>query len=606
MKMLLAEISQTFCFRMLIVFFLVAGGFATQAEGLKAKVAGASKKSDLLQPANVPAPGDFASYTMAMKKKSAASGSERTPATATQVTGPLYSADHRPTASDLNRDQVLNAIYTAFERIKTAEDLERFLKEQDELYSTGGASLAAQFLRANLSLLRPWRSIIFKVSPVYDQDYVFNFKNSNQVLKSFSGGVYVPSRVITNWAVGHIRSLATVMSIYLPTDQWDAGFDYLVSPRNPASIKAAAGEGAADPNSISNDHLYFIADLQKYLIEFVAPSVRTAILRLNEISDAVGDQYLLLDNRILYMSQQGYAEGVDQYKLISQPEILQAIAVLEYGLHALYTFCAYDFNQMPRYFAEVGKVKGLGGFLPWVQPGGTDEDKVEGVLREKNKVEMDIKSFFGIKGKYEKFMTLHPMGKQSLQEAFRRLRYSVKARALAWEIAKKRRITNNPHIMTRWERLSPYQRQIDHKIANAIAMTYPTQPTGTDVNSLNPEFSEGDLGLLRSTPTAFKSAISSEIVKIKLAKFYLDPVKDLKKLMPIGYKDGEKWLMPYGEQFRYRNFYYKQADQWDGIWGQYVDLGGKGDPADVQQATRIVRQSWGGHALSAWMFVFAK
>lgn len=377
-------------------------------------------------------------------------------------------------------------------------------------------------------------------------DYVFTASLATLAIE-FESFIYRSVDLVDNYK--SLRSMFinwlmlndSVQKVYLPTKQADALFSYVTEPPEQGAPRA----GFSD-----------MAKMQAMLYE-TAERYKKVYNALAAIK--LGSSPLIFDNKLVYGTG-AFGDDIKRYYEIGDAELQATLASLAMSIHGIYVFNAYNLDAVPELAQDVGHLFGLDGFR-WGDPEGTTTKKKVDLIK-----------------KFPQFWTLKEVsGPKDMAAAYKYFALAANHADLAYKSIEKRDNTTDKEV-TAFDRffLNP-MRQSAHSIPNRRA-----------VDNL--------LAMIQGE-TKVRSQITGEEITINLKQFYQNPPKDMKRLLPIKFV-GES-AGPEGAQFKqtpgglkYRNYSWGSPTAWsDQDYKPYL---GVTSSTDVQKASRILVQSWGG------------
>jgi hypothetical protein len=343
--------------------------------------------------------------------------------------------------------------------------------------------------------------------------------------------------LLVNWVMMN----DTMQKVYLPTKQAEAVFAYLTEPQDQGTLKPQIKDMKA-----FQDALYRVADRYKKVYNTLS-------------AIKLGTTPLVFDNKMVYGTG-SFGDDIKRYYEVGEPELQATLAALAMGIHGIYVFNAYNLDNLPELAQNIGHLFGLDGFR-WGDPEGTTSKKKVELIR-----------------KFDKFWTLKTdTGSQDMAEAYKYFALATNHADVAYKAAKKRDKLDDKEIMS-----------FDRFFINPMRQSLNSIPNKRAVDNL--------LAMVRGE-TKVRSQVTGEEITINMREFYLNPPKDLKSLMPVKFvDDGEG---PSGAQYKktaggvkYRNYSWGSPTGWNEE--NYKPYLGVSSSLDVQKASRILVQSWGG------------
>ncbi|MEN9724308.1 MAG: hypothetical protein RJB38_2294 [Pseudomonadota bacterium] len=425
----------------------------------------------------------------------------------------LTETDLKPDFKDM-RDRIL--------RIKTARELHQILLEMDRDENYDRYSDDLKYFAAQAVLLMPFRSIVYRLRPILE--------NSNKTVHSSS--------------VTLVKSLASGLRIFLPTDQWEAAFQYVTAPSE---------------EDATNTQFKRISEFQKALIDQVTPQFVRAARRIQALHSKTDRQPIIWDNKLLYGSGT-FEDNLDRFVAHGQAELSATLSFLHMSLHTSYVFGAYFQDDLPEVAHALGRLVGVDGFRREflfgsdANLGVTAEDRVE-VLRKRE---------------FKNFLVLYPeAGVPMMERALQHLHASIFYMDAGW-----RSLAEGEQ--NQFAILNPANFTSDRRVAEARLKSMKDMLAGR---------------------TAIRSVVTGDVVEIDLPSFFKKPVTDLKTLLPTAFDNGPAKLKirgNSGREYEYRNYFRGRATGWDQqAWQTMLP-----NHDDAGKAIRVLSQSWGGDYLS--------
>lgn len=436
--------------------------------------------------------------------------SSRRPASAARTLG---EADLEADFKEM-RDRIL--------RVKKAEELDQILREMDRDENYERYSDNLKYFAAQAVLLMPFRSIAYRLRPILEK--------SNKTVHSSS--------------ITLLKSLASNLRVFLPTDQWEAGFKYVTAPSS---------------DDASNVQFKRISEFQKALVEQVAPQFIRAARRIQALKGKGPRSPIIWDNKLQF-GPGTFEDNLDRFVAHGQPEVHATLSFIHMSLHATYAFCAYFQDDLPTVAYELGRLVGVDGFRaqflfgPDSDLGVTAEDRTT-VLR---------------KPKFQNYLAIYQeAGPVLMTRSLAHLKASIYYMDASWRSLAEGE--SNPHAI-----LNPSAFASDRRVAEARLKTMKDMVNGK---------------------TAIRSAVTGEVVEIDLPAFFRNPVADLKTLLPTTFDNSPAELKirsASGRSYEYRNYFRGRPTGWDQkSWLQMLP-----NRDDVAKSLRVLNQSWGGDYLS--------
>jgi hypothetical protein len=422
------------------------------------------------------------------------------------------SVDEKDLAEDFK------AFRTKFLAVKTADELDALLVEAEKNYDSYSPDL--KYFVAQVELIRPYRAIVHRMRPLFEH-----------------------TKSVHSVAVTTLKSMASNLRVYLPTDQWEAGFAYVTVPSSDPAL---------------NTQFQSIREFQDFLVTTI-PNLYRAMTRLNALYKGGLQKPLVWDNKLFYGTGT-FEDGLDRYRTHDFPELLTTMTSLRLTAHSILVFCAYNQNEFLDFFEDMGRLAGLNGFNFLTELGVSAQERAK-VWKKR---------------KYQSFLTLseNDVGKQLMKEAFIHLKAAVFYTNTAWKHLDGK--ADSDYSVLSFGRFQMDRRAIELRLKNMMDM----------VNG----------------PTSIRSPITGEVVDVNLPAFFSNPPSNLKQLLPTQFDKSPEFLSvksTSGERVEYRNYFRGRAIGWDnGAWAPYFPSAAGQSSDYMMKAVRVLRQSWGGDYLS--------
>jgi hypothetical protein len=402
-----------------------------------------------------------------------------------------------------------------FLKLKTAEELDAFIVELEKNYDSFKDE-DQRFFVAQLLPLKELRGVVWRSMPVFNK-----------------------AKITHSYVLTALKNSQASMKIFLPTEQWEAGFEYITTPY--------VRDGKI-PETFNSE-----AELVAYFAGPVRASLLQAAKRIQKID--LSDKTIVWDNKLLF-GKASFVDDVDRFRLVGEVERLSTLASIHGALAQVTYQRAYSSENAMKLYQDMGKLYGVDGFLSEVD--GAPSSKRTQVLR---------------KPAYKNYGTLVEDGDKWMALSFNHLQESVRLTATIWDQIKRedRPLTEAFLFDTSFARA--YERGSDLSIANMLAMV--------------------------DGPAQIRSGITGETVTVDLPSFYRNPPQDLKVFLPTSFHSGSEWkeaklkdASGKVQVVKYRNYDIGRGVDWNAT--AYRQLfpslkSGKDVPTNV----RVVSQSWG-------------
>ncbi|MGZ3789112.1 MAG: hypothetical protein ACXVLQ_11350 [Bacteriovorax sp.] len=409
-----------------------------------------------------------------------------------------------------------------FLKIKTADELDAKLTELDKNYEKL-ASDDIKFIAAQLVPMRALRGLVWRLIPTVED-----------------------TKIMHSILLTQVKNLAVNMKIFLPTDQWNAAFDYITQPfvQNGHFPYTKTGEAIAQFPKGSE------LQVQAYIRSVVVPLLRTAALRLEKLD--LSEDQVIWDNKLLY-GPGSFPSAMDRYSLVGEVEKQISLTYLYGTLSELTYQSAYSQEGGMKMNQQISKLYGWDSFFSQVD--GVPASRRIKIIRD---------------SKFSGWGKIFEDGQKWLNSSWTYLARSVEHGELAWTAMKNRQVSemylaDNSYAL-------PFQRPISLRLDNLKKMI------------------EG--------PTMIRSFITEETTTVNLKDFYLSPPTDLKDLYATQFEEGpEMNSIPLKtnsgvQKFSYRNYFRGRPTGWKmDVYKRYFPQVKNG--ADLQNTARILSQGWG-------------
>ena len=412
-----------------------------------------------------------------------------------------------------------------FYAVNNPESLTKLIRDYSIKYAT--LSPETQLVVAHLRVLAPFRGIFYRLRKIFE--------------KNDPGAVH--SSVVTA-----LRGFAASMGIFLPTEQWRAGFDFLSIPSR---------EDAESRQFTS------IRDFQDHFLKTrVNHALNQAIVDLTALYNT--SPKILVDSKLAYGTGT-FPDKVDRFKVVDAGELSFDLANFEMAQFRIHMFCAYNHDDILEASESYGRLAGINGFLPGALAdlGLSSRDRVKQVMNKYptflEKFEKDKKG--GI-------------GDQEMATAYVHLTNAISYAKHAWEFIGEKR-EPGPYDFLKTASIRARAPDMARKFKTIDAMI--------------------------SGNEDITSRITGKPVKIKLENFFTNPPANLHAFLPTHWDESPKQhdvFSKSGKKLTFRDYYRGKADAWDTkAWEPYVPSAkGKG-PTYVADVLNTLKTSWGGEFL---------
>lgn len=402
-----------------------------------------------------------------------------------------------------------------FVKIQSSEELETFLTDLEKNYESFKED-DQRFFAAHMIPLREFRGVVWRSFPVFNQ-----------------------AKITHSFVLTMMKSSSASMHIYMPTEQWKAGFDYVTQPyvRDGKIVNAFRTE----------------ADINAFMAGAVRNSLLKAARRLQAID--LRDKWIVWDNQLLF-GQASFADSLDRYRMVGEVERISSLASLHGAMSQITFQRAYSSEHSVKLFKDLGKLYGTDGFLSEID--GAPSSKRAAVMRRKD---------------FTNYGVLLSDGSKWMDLSLRHLQESVRLSATVWDQIKREDRPATDAFLFDASFARAYERGGDLSIANMLAMV------------------EG--------PTQLRSGITGETVTVDLPAFYRNPPRDLKGFLPTAFEQGDEWKQVQLKDgsgqlhaLKYRNYNIGRGVNWSKDSYRQIFPGLK-NGTDVPTHLRVASQSWG-------------
>lgn len=419
------------------------------------------------------------------------------------------------------------AFRNAFLSVKNAEQLEALLNTSVAQYDNYSDDV--KLFVSQLQMLIPLRGVVWRMRPLFEQ-----------------GGFFHGTKSSHSMAVSSIRFIESMMKIYLPTDQWNAGFEYLTSP----SAKMTNAQ-----------QFQTVRAFQNYLLTEVRPELEKATNQVTAIWPKSANQIYVWDLKMAYGAGT-FEDGIRRYQGMASPEVEVTLGAMHSSLNNLFVFAAYNQEKLMQVMEKVGQTIGINGFKPGAELGVTSEEEVN-----------VLNSFGG-----DHFLMLRKsktqnIGKLMMGQAFYHLQATVNFYDLAYKQLQKTSSSNTAMAINPIFFQEGWTKGIRDGLAKMEAMI--------------------------SGPAKVRSSVTGHEVTIDLPALFNNPPEQLLAFLPTGWDHqgpaefnvkNEK-----GEPLTYRNYSRGRAIAWNNAaWAPYVTSAAGKDPHYMAEAAQTLFMATGG------------
>lgn len=414
-----------------------------------------------------------------------------------------------------------------FLKIKTADELDAKLTELDKNYDKL-QSEDVKFMAAQIIPMRALRGLVWRLIPTVED-----------------------TKITHSLLVTQVKSMAVNMKIFLPTDQWNAAFDYISQPFVQNGQFPFTEEGVAVAQFPRGSEIH----VQAYLRNVVIPMLRTSALRMEKLD--LSDDQVVWDNKLLY-GPGSFPSAMDRYSLIGEVEKQSSLTYTYGTLSELAYQSAYSQQGAMKMNQQISKLYGWDAFLSQVD--GVPASKRINIIR---------------KPEFASWGVMYDDGQKWLNASWAYLARTVEHGDLAWTAMKNRPVSET--FFADNSSALPFQRVVGLRMDNLKKMM------------------EG--------PTMVRSFITDETTTVNLKDFYLNPVHDLKDLYATQFEGGDEMksmtlqTKSGAKKLSYRNYTHGRPTGWKvEVYKKYFPKVNNG--SDLTNTARILSQGWGTSAVA--------
>ena len=417
---------------------------------------------------------------------------------------------------DIAGEDLLSKEYKAFRKtflaIKSSSEIDGLLKNLDAHYATSPDDL--KFAAVQLVPLLAFRSIVYRMVPLAEQ-----------------------AKVTQSMLLTMVKQMSSGMHVYLPTDQWAAGFAYVTEPSDLAQTRFKSE-----------------ADLQLALASEVLPQLTNSAKRLRELNFSRAS--VVTDSQLMYGTA-SFSDNMNRYRQVGEAERYGEIANIHLGISWISMFCAYNLDHMFELSQDLGRLYGVDGFEFWKGVEGAPASRRAEILSDP---------------KYASFLTLSKYGTDWTQTSLKHLKQAVLYSNVVWMETKGRPASESSALDPAF--INPAGKQIDLTLPSVKAMI--------------------------AGKAQITSAITGEKMDIDLPAFYNNPPQDLKALLPNHFDESPllnskslKTADGSTQTVQYHNYLSGRATGWNVAAYQKFFPDVKSS-ADIARSAKILSQTWGG------------
>lgn len=402
--------------------------------------------------------------------------------------------------------------------IKTADDLYQFLSWINDDSNYNKLSDDAKFAAAQMTPLLAFQGFY------------------NRAMKLVESEPIAHSMVVTT-----LRTFASGVIVYFPTEQWTAGLKYLVMP-----------------SSTMGGDITTEIDFHRFLERELVPAVIKMKNRLEALN--FKKQNIYFDNQVMYGTASFFSDR-DRYIRIGEAERRATLSGVYYVLSGLESLNAYNLNGIFESIEKIGKNYGWNALS--YDPGKSTSKKRFEILREISEK----------RGLFE----LRPGGEGWMKASFSSLQYAVANTAWSWAEIKGR----------------SKEKDSGNSLFDPRAFMSFSRMIGAGINNM-----EYIVGTNKGESSVRSAVVSLDSTPVNLSAFFNDPPKNLTKLMPTQFDESPyvNYAQINGKKREWHNFLNGRPTGWDLREFQKCFPNVKSSN-DVTRVARIMAQSWGGWLL---------
>lgn len=417
-------------------------------------------------------------------------------------------------------------------KVKTADQLEELLKTSYANYDSYSDDV--KFFLNHMHPMLPLRGIIWRLRPLFEKKDEFLGNKSTHVT-----------------AVQFVRSVATGLKMFFPTEQWEAGFEYITTPSKDMTL------------SMQFKNIY---QLQNFLMNSYAKQVSESTNRTKALLEKNPNEIYVWDNKMAF-GIGAFEDDIQRYVGYGPAEVNFSIASGYRTLHDINLFCAYNQDHIINVAGDFGAHFGMDSLPSFVRGkselGITDKERITVMLNAVNNHRfLELRNYQGT-----------TYGTNRMRDAYNALVNSVTYAQNSYELLQGKTATKamafNPVL---------YQSQSQDRLLTGVK----------------------NMAAAVKGPTLVRDPISGKSVKIDLPAFYKTPFTSLKSLMPTKFDEAGSLETEIknskNEVMKYRNYYRGRAVGWNNnkeAWGKIVPSA-IGQPSHyMSEARRVMHFSLG-------------
>ncbi len=307
-------------------------------------------------------------------------------------------------------------------------------------------------------------------------------------LKAFRG-IFYRMRVLfqskSDFAHSQVISAAKQMAndsrVFFPAEHSQAAFQYIASPYYKGAVQVAGFQKEAD--------------FKVWMTTELLPLLNQSAERLEKMNLT---QPVVWDQRMVYGAE-SFSDDIGRFKLVGEFEKNIALSGTYGSISNLAMARAYSSENIIQLYREVGFVNGLDGFGPF-DANGVSTEKIVKVLKQK---------------KFSQTFTLLPDGKEWMQYSYKASLKSINKASLAWELSSQGRKDEDYYVFD--------NRYLD-----------------LDRDEATENLTMVKRIMTAKGPESLRSGVTGEVIQIDYAKFYMEPVQDMKTFLPVSFESGSQ------------------------------------------------------------------
>lgn len=505
--------------------------------------------------------------------------------------------------------------------VRAAGQIDQLLFELDEKYDDPKTPVEVKFFAAQMIPLRQFRSLVYKMVPLFQKDY--DMSRSNPA---------------TN-ATHHAAVTAVMMAVSgqrILVPYAGAATDYLTKPLtlNPKFDKRTTDINGKEAEAVEQ-YISTSVFQNRFVCTDFRKDLEKAIARISALD--FGEGHVTVDLALAFGQnavKTAFTQGdhnKDRYVLVGEPERAATLSGMMTAMHNLNLACAYSMNDVTYVVEALGLSAGMDGIIDRRAVRGAPASIRHSLLRTgRIAAGGTIRERLVQKSKDGKTMgqrmmnagVLRPNTNNLLTDALAFMKASVFYGNLAYYKARARGGSADMYPVLdfkRWEPVDRWARLLAAKSQDfagikesEVAANQKVPPHVAVFKKMKDRANEG-------RTVMFKSLVTNEAVEVFVDKVYLRPPGNVRDLLPTGFNTNNEFFAVNGGQSfglgilnkgkkprpvgngNARNYEWGMATRWPARFGSYFQGGG-----DVAKNIRILSESVGGQPIAAAMapFVF--